>query len=113
MKKIIKKHTAMLAMLAALSLTGTVYAADSADTALSSSATFPAIVAKVNINTADANNIAGRVKGIGEKRAEAIVAYRTQHGAYKSFDDLADVKGIGEAFVKTHRNELNQAFTLS
>jgi competence protein ComEA len=43
----------------------------------------------VNINTADAAAITGaHIKGIGKKRAEAIVAYRQQHGPFKSVDDL-------------------------
>jgi competence protein ComEA len=71
------------------------------------------ITTPINLNTADVNQIEGKVKGIGQKRAEAIVAYRTEHGAFKSFGDLAHVKGIGDAFVKSHLDALNKAFTLS
>jgi len=35
------------------------------------------------------------LKGIGQKKAEAIVAYREQIGGFKSVDDLTKVKGIG------------------
>ena len=35
------------------------------------------------------------LQGIGEKRAKDIVAYRDQHGRFKSVDDLVKVKGIG------------------
>lgn len=35
------------------------------------------------------------LKGIGQKKAEAIVAYREQVGGFKSIEDLTKVKGIG------------------
>jgi len=49
----------------------------------------------VNINRADAATIAGSLRGIGLRKAEAIVAYRTEHGPFKSVDELVNVKGIG------------------
>ena len=52
---------------------------------------------KLNINQADAKTIAKVLKGIGEKRAEAIVVYRTEHGDFTSLDDLLAVKGIGKS----------------
>lgn len=48
----------------------------------------------VNINQADASELT-TLKGIGPKKAEAIVAYRTAHGSFKAVTDLAKVKGIG------------------
>ena len=55
-----------------------------------------AYAAPVNLNTADAAEMADTLKGVGLKKAEAIVAYREQHGPFKSVQDLANVKGIGE-----------------
>jgi competence ComEA-like helix-hairpin-helix protein len=49
----------------------------------------------VNINTADAATLAGSLRGIGRSKAEAIVAYRSENGPFKSVDDLVNVKGIG------------------
>ena len=50
----------------------------------------------VNINTADATVLSECVAGLGPKKADAIVAYRTEHGGkFKSVDELASVKGIG------------------
>ena len=49
----------------------------------------------VNINTADAATLAGSLRGIGQRKAEAIVAYRNENGPFKSVDDLVNVKGIG------------------
>ncbi len=113
----IKKTSTVLTLVAALGASSIACAADTAVTASTSasttSATTATVAAKVNMNTADAQAIAGKVKGIGVKRAEAIVAYRTEHGAFKSFDDLAQVKGIGESFVTKNADALNQAFTLS
>ena len=48
----------------------------------------------VNINQADVSALT-TLKGIGPKKAEAIVAYRTAHGPFKAVSDLAKVKGIG------------------
>ena len=50
---------------------------------------------KVNINTADARTIDRVMVGVGPSKAEAIVAYRKEHGPFKSVDQLASVKGIG------------------
>jgi competence protein ComEA len=49
----------------------------------------------VNINTATAAELAESLDGIGEAKAQAIVAYRTQNGGFKSADQLTEVKGIG------------------
>jgi len=60
----------------------------------------------VNINTADAATMAARLNGVGESKAEAIVAYREEHGAFKSVDQLAQVKGIGLKTVEKNREVL-------
>lgn len=49
----------------------------------------------VNVNTATAVELADSLDGIGEAKAQAIVAYRTKNGAFKSADQLTEVKGIG------------------
>ena len=66
----------------------------------------------ININNAQAINLAHTVKGIGAKRAEAIVKYRSTHGAFKSIDELANVPGLGNNFVLTHHAELEKTFTI-
>jgi len=48
----------------------------------------------VNINTADAAQLA-LLPRVGEKAAERIIAYRTEHGPFKKAADLMQVKGIG------------------
>ena len=37
--------------------------------------------------------------GIGEKRAEDIIAYREAHGPFRIAEDLTRVKGIGESIL--------------
>ena len=34
--------------------------------------------------------------GIGDKKAEQIIAYRQEHGKFNSIDDLKNVSGIGD-----------------
>src|SRR5215218_7092210 len=48
----------------------------------------------VNINTADAGQLA-LLPRVGEKAAERIIEYRTEHGPFKKAADLMQVKGIG------------------
>ena len=40
-----------------------------------------------------------RLPGIGEKRAQAIVAWREEHGPFQSVDELVQVSGIGEKLL--------------
>ena len=58
---------------------------------------------QVNINTADAATLAGSLRGVGIKKAEAIVAYRSEHGPFKSVDELVNVKGIGDKMLEQLR----------
>jgi len=57
----------------------------------------------VDINSADATTLARELKGIGVARAQAIVAYRKEHGPFKSADDLALVKGIAQKVIDANR----------
>lgn len=50
---------------------------------------------KVNINIASAAELE-TLKGIGPSKAQAIIDYRTEHGDFKSINDLLKVSGIGE-----------------
>jgi len=54
------------------------------------------LAALVNINTATAEKLT-TLKGIGEKTAAAIVAYREANGAFGAIEDIMQVKGVGEA----------------
>ena len=48
----------------------------------------------VNVNTADAAQLA-LLPRIGEKVAQRIIDYRTEHGPFKKTSELMQVKGIG------------------
>lgn len=65
-------------------------------------------VSKINLNTAGAKEIADALKGVGMKKAEAIVAYRKKHGDFNKLEELASVKGIGVATIA--KNESVIAF---
>jgi competence protein ComEA len=50
---------------------------------------------KVNINSATVEQL-GTLPGVGPKLAARIVEYRQKTGAFKSAQELMNVKGIGE-----------------
>ena len=74
--------------------------------AAKSSTPAAATVAKVSINAANAELVAEVMVGVGLKRAEAIVAFRKANGKFRAIEDLANVKGIGEATIAKNRQHL-------
>ena len=54
------------------------------------------VVTLVNVNTATAEELE-TLTGIGPSLAQAIIDYRTEHGAFRTAEDMLNVKGIGEA----------------
>lgn len=73
-------------------------AAAPANTAEPAKASKSETMEKVNINTADAKELA-KVKGVGIKKAKAIVKYRTKGGEFKDLDGLLKVKGINKKWL--------------
>lgn len=65
-----------------------------------------AFAAPVNVNTADVTALSENIVGVGPKLADRIVKYRTENGAFKSIDDLANVKGIGPKVIKKNRDNI-------
>ena len=63
--------------------------------------------AQVNINTADADTLSSELSGIGQSKAEAIVAYRDQHGPYRQIEELTNVKGIGMATIEKNKTKIS------
>lgn len=61
----------------------------------------------VNINKASAEVIQDNLKGIGAKKAEAIIAYRTEHGEFKKLEDIKEVKGIGDAIFEKNKADMS------
>lgn len=66
----------------------------------------PAPLAKVNINSADAEALSDVLVGIGPAKAQAIVAYRKEKGGFKRVEELAEVKGIGEATLARNKDRI-------
>ena len=60
----------------------------------------------ININTADKETLMSVIKGVGEKKADAIITYRKENGPFKSVDELANIKGIGQSMIDKHRELL-------
>jgi competence protein ComEA len=60
----------------------------------------------VNVNKADATTLAKSLDGIGHAKAEAIVAWREEHGPFKNVDELGQVKGIGAATLERNRDAI-------
>jgi competence protein ComEA len=50
---------------------------------------------KIYINTASEQEIS-QLPGIGKTKAQAIIAYREEHGPFQKAEDLLNVTGIGE-----------------
>ncbi|KTC94466.1 ComEA family DNA-binding protein [Legionella erythra] len=67
---------------------------------------------KINLNTAELNTLVHSFKGIGEKRAEAIIKYRESHDGFKSVEELAEVSGLGQQFVNKNLAELKQTYSV-
>lgn len=56
----------------------------------------------LNINNASIEQLE-KMKGIGARKAQAIVEYRLQHGNFTQIDDITKVKGIGSSFLEKNR----------
>lgn len=56
----------------------------------------------IDVNTADAYELR-RLPGIGEKRAQDIIAYREEHGPFRTVDELTEVSGIGPVILENLR----------
>lgn len=88
-----KSLTAYVASLClSLLLAGSAFAADGSE--------------KVNVNTADAATLARVLHNVGQAKAEAIVAHRTENGPFRSIEQLATVKGIGLRTVEVNRDRI-------
>jgi competence protein ComEA len=65
-----------------------------------------AALAAVNINTASKDELV-TLKGVGEKRAQSIIDYRTKNGPFKTVDDLEKVPGIGPGIMKQIKSQIS------
>lgn len=82
-----RKSLPILTLALLLTAIGTVAMADTDPTGASAQGI-------VNINTADAAQLS-MLPRVGEKVAQRIIDYRTEHGPFKKAADLMQVKGFG------------------
>ncbi|WP_429064437.1 ComEA family DNA-binding protein [Aeromonas veronii] len=100
---LMKKFSAIM-LLACLPLfSQPVLAADKATPKQTTTAEAAKESGKLNINTATLAELTS-LKGIGDKKAQAIVDYREKQGKFTSVDQLADVNGIGPATLEANRD---------
>lgn len=60
---------------------------------------------KVNINTADATKLQ-TISGIGQSRANAIIAYREENGTFEKIEDIQKVAGIKGGIFERIKNQI-------
>ncbi|GAA4364547.1 ComEA family DNA-binding protein [Kangiella marina] len=100
------KFFASLAIVISCFLTQTVTAQDKVDRPSKPNQTQQTL-SKVNINTASSSQLAATLKGVGLKKAQAIIDYRNKFGPFKSVDELTAVKGIGSKTLQKNRAKIS------
>ena len=60
---------------------------------------------RVDINTADAFALMS-LPGIGQSKADAIIAYRNEHGAFKAPEELMNISGIKEGVYQKIKDSI-------
>ncbi len=69
------------------------------------------LAAKVSIQTIPLNQATAEqlqaLPGVGPALAERIISYRDEHGPFTSVDQLAEVKGIGQAKLAKLKDQLS------
>ena len=60
---------------------------------------------KININTALAEELVN-LKGVGVKKAKAIIEFRESNGPFKTPEDLIRVPGIGRKTFEANKNRI-------
>ena len=60
---------------------------------------------KININTADKNELT-KITGIGPSKAEKIIVFREEKGRFKKKEDLLQIKGIGQKTLERMSDQI-------
>lgn len=60
---------------------------------------------QVHLNSATVEDLQ-KLNGVGQKKAEQIIAYRDQNGGFKQIEDLTKVTGIGEKTFEKLKDQL-------
>ena len=99
-RKCCRFDRALGAALAALALLALLTAAPWAQRRAAAQEPFPqAAQDRIDLNTAPAAELQC-LPGIGEKRAQAIVVFRTENGPFSSAEELQKVRGISQAIAR-------------
>ena len=61
--------------------------------------------ARVNINTAGVEELM-TLKGVGESRAQAIIAWRTEQGPFEKPEDIMQISGIKEGVYSRIKDQI-------
>ena len=61
--------------------------------------------ARVNINTAGVEELM-TLKGVGESRAQAIIAWRTEQGPFERPEDIMQISGIKEGVYSRIKDQI-------
>ncbi len=59
----------------------------------------------ININSATIEQLQS-LSGIGEKKAQAIIDYRNEHGSFQTIEEIMNVKGIGQGIFAKIKNRI-------
>ena len=59
----------------------------------------------VNINTADADTLKS-LSGIGDAKAQAILAYREEYGTFSTIEEIMQVPGIKESTFSAIKDKI-------
>ncbi|QTS88482.1 helix-hairpin-helix domain-containing protein [Ectopseudomonas khazarica] len=102
----VRLSSLLLAVLVSLPLAATAAETPKAEPAKAAAAQV-AQTGLVNLNTADVATLQRELAGIGVTKAQAIVAYREEHGDFATVDELLEVKGIGKATLEKNRDKLS------
>ena len=96
-----KRYLLMMALLVAVSMTGL-----SPSLALAAGSPAAGVMIEiVNLNQATAEELQA-LPGVGPALSERIILYRTEHGPFKSVDQLTEVKGVGQTKLAKFKDQL-------
>lgn len=61
---------------------------------------------KINLNTASVEELV-TLKGIGISRAQAIIQYREEHGAFQNIEEIMNISGIGKSTYEKLKEQIS------